>query len=582
MYGILNNLDVILPKRFEWEEFYLRVVYVYLLVQREVRRMCRGLEAWQIVTNTVLCFFALWMSVEILRWTYWWIFMQEEGIAVRLKKTFFKIAKSLPFLKQKELIASQELLFQIKMKLDLKKSEMEKDLLMNRNGEIYVTKLPKKGLSKEELLSDIVRYEQMGNIPWDMGSGVVYHGGKEMTEIQTQVFRKFVWSNPLHIDVFPGVCKMEAEVVQMCVNLFNGGENTCGTMTSSGTESLLLACKTYRDWGRDIKGITRPEIVVPESAHAAFEKGAQYFKMKIIKVAVNKEERTVNIKAMRKAITGNTVMLVGSAPEFPYGVIDNIEEIAKLGKRYNIGVHVDACLGGFVLAFMNAAGFKVPPYDFSVDGVTSLSADAHKYGCAPKGSSLILYHHQSLMHYQYHLCPNWTGGIYATRTMPGSRPGVLVAQCWTTMMHLGKSGYVDSTRRIVRTTRAMRNGLRKTKGIFVFGDPEVCVVAFGSKQFDIFALGDELTARHWKLNALQFPSSLHICVTRPMAKPGMAEKFLKDVRECSNKILKKPDWKTTGTGAIYGMAQKIPDRSMVKELVNHYLDCLYSVKTELS
>ncbi|CAB3999026.1 sphingosine-1-phosphate lyase 1-like [Paramuricea clavata] len=425
-------------------------------------------------------------------------------------------------------------------------------------------------------------YQKLGKISWEMGSGVVYHGGKDLTEIQTQVFSKFLWSNPLHPEVFPGVRKMEAEVIQMCVQLFNGEDDSCGTMTASGTNSLLMACKTYRDWGRDVKGITKPEIVVAVSAHAAFEKAADYFQMKIVKIPVNEKKRSVNIKAMRKGITRNTVMLVGSAPEFPSGIIDNIEEIAKLGKRYNIGVHVDACLGGFVLAFMKAAGFNVPAYDFSVDGVTSISADAHKYGCAPKGSSVILYHSHSLRHYQYHTSTEWTGGIYATPTISGSRPGVLIAQCWASMMHLGKSGYIEATKRIVKTTRSIRDGLRQSKGVFVFGDPEVCVVAFGSKEFDIFALGDELAARDWKLNALQFPSSLHICVTLPMAKSGVAEKFLRDVRECSNKILRSPNWQTTGVGAIYGMAQKIPDRSMVRELANHHLDCMYSTKIHSS
>ncbi|XP_028402670.1 sphingosine-1-phosphate lyase 1-like isoform X2 [Dendronephthya gigantea] len=425
----LDTISLMIPRRLKWEEFYLRAVYLQLLLERKVRRMCRGLEAWQIVTNTALCMFVLWLCVEVLRWIVWWLFMQDEGIVFRSKKTFFKIFRKLPFLEEK-----------IKTELNIKKAELEREVGKQRMGEIYTTKLPKTGLPKDQLLQRIIEYQQLGKISWDMGSGVVYHGGNDLTEIQTQVFNKFLWSNPLHPDVFPGVRKMEAEVVQMCVNLFNGGSDACGTMTASGTNSILMACKSYRDWGRDVKGITKPEIVVSESAHAAFEKAAEYFRMKLIKVPVNQKKRSVSIKAMRKAITRNTVLLVGSAPEFPSGIIDNIEEIAKLGKRYNIGVHVDACLGGFVLGFMKSAGFKLPPYDFSVDGVTSISADAHKYGCAPKGSSVILYHTKSLRHYQYHTSTEWTGGIYATATMSGSRPGVLVAQCWTTMMHLGKSG----------------------------------------------------------------------------------------------------------------------------------------------
>ncbi|XP_046856991.1 sphingosine-1-phosphate lyase 1-like isoform X2 [Xenia sp. Carnegie-2017] len=567
---LLATISMMLPKRLHWEEFYLRVVYFYLLLERKVRIMCRGLEAWQIVTNTVLFMLALWLLVEILRWSIWWLFMQDENIVLRFKKTTFKVMKFVRFFNGKR-----------QNELDVKKNELEKSVLKQREEETYMTKLPKFGSPKEKIICSINNYRELGNLSLDTSSGVVYHGGKDLTEIQTEVFKKFVWSNPLHPDIFPGVRKMEAEIITICVDLFRGGKDACGTMTASGTNSILMACKTYRDWARDVKGVKKPEIVMSVSGHPAFEKAAEYFVMKIIKVPVNEKKRTVNIKAMKKAITRRTIMLVGAAPDYTSGIVDNIEEIAKLGKRYKIGVHVDACLGGFLLPFMKTAGYKVPSYDFSVDGVTSISADTHKYGYAPLGSSIIMYHSQSLRHYQYHTSTEWTGGIYATPAMPGSRPGVHIAQCWATMMHLGNSGYTDAAKRIIRTTKVISDGLRQTKGLFVFGEPEICVVSFGSKQFNIFALGDELTARNWKLTYLQYPTSLQICVTLPMTKSGVVERFLRDVKECSHKVLKNPQIKTTEASAIYGTTVKISNKTMVKELANHYLDMVFSTTTTL-
>ncbi|XP_037777606.1 sphingosine-1-phosphate lyase-like [Penaeus monodon] len=386
------------------------------------------------------------------------------------------------------------------------------------------------------------------------------------------------WSNPLHPDVFPGVRKMEAEVVRMCCTMFHGDASSCGVMTTGGTESIIMACKAYRDYAINVKGIKKPEMLVPVSAHAAFDKGAQLLGMRIRHVPLDPETMKVDIAAMRKMINRNTCMLAGSAPQFPHGVMDPIIEIAGLGLRYDIPVHVDACLGGFLIPFMDDAGFPLAPFDFRVEGVTSISADTHKYGYAPKGSSVIIYNEPKWRHHQFFVTPDWPGGIYATPTIGGSRSGGIVSACWAALVYHGKRGYVDYTRSIIQTTRKIEEGCRKIKGVFVYGKPEVSVVALGSNDYNIYQLSDRMGKRGWNLNALQYPPSIHIAVTVLHTHPGVAERFIKDIDELSKEILENPPKDAGGSAALYGMAQSIPDRSLVGEMAWCYLDAVYSTK----
>ncbi|CAH3170637.1 unnamed protein product [Porites lobata] len=563
----LDTVEPHLPEHLHWNEICWTFVYYLAEARRHIHRWCRGMEAWEIVVNTVTYCFCVWLMTEVLRWVIGWAFFREKSVTERVKKGFFKLVRRLPYLKDR--IASE-----IQQSVDA----MERTAFPVREGETFHMRLPTKGMKEKELLKEVDDYLKMGNVKWQEGrvSGTVYCGSKELTDLLTKVYAKFAWSNPLHVDIFPDVRKMEAEVVQMCVNMFKGGKEACGTMTSGGTESLLLACKSYRDWAYD-RGIKRPEIVAPVSVHAAFDKAAHYFNMKLVHVPVDEKTRRCNMKAMKKAITKNTILLVGSAPQFPHGVMDPIVEMAKLAKKYNLGLHVDSCLGGFLVPFMKKAGFDLPPFDFSVEGVTSISCDTHKYGFSPKGSSVILYSNKHLRHFQFFVAPDWQGGIYACPTIPGSRPGAIIAATWAAMMHFGESGYVESTRKIITTRMKIEEGLRKIKGIYVLGKPEVSVVAFASNDFDIYQLGDALTKRGWNLNSLQFPSSIHFCVTYLNTQAGVAELFLKDVKECCAKLLNDPQAKTEGMAAIYGMAQGIPDRSIVTELACCFLDCMYNI-----
>ncbi|XP_033737444.1 sphingosine-1-phosphate lyase 1-like [Pecten maximus] len=532
------------------------------MVKDKINSLCDGLQPWQVVVYS--CGGTLvFVTIKNL------LFNEEQTLKKRTLDTIFRYVKMIPLVKKK--VAEEK----NKMLVDMEAS-------FHKSVDGYQKALPATGLKMDEVEKLLLQYKSLAQVDWENGqvSGTVYSGDAELTELMAKTYGMFAWSNPLHPDVFPDVRKMEAEVVRMCCTMFNGDDNTCGTMSSGGSESILLACLTYRNIARD-NGVNFPEMIVPVTVHAAFDKAAFYFRMKITHIPSDKVTGKVDIKAMRRAINKNTCMLVGSAPGFPHGIIDDIEEIAALGHKYNIPVHVDCCLGGFLVPFMEKAGYPIPVVDFRLPGVTSISADTHKYGFAPKGSSVILYRKPEYRQKQFFVQPEWPGGIYATSTTGGSRAGAIIAACWATMMHIGLNGYVESTRKIIKTARYITKGLREIEGLVVYGEPLMSVVGMGSDRFNIFRLADILTSRGYNLNALQYPDSLHLCCTLVHTKEGMADKFLSDVRNAVEEILQDPqDHAIGGMGAIYGMAQSIPDKKMVGELAGCYLEAMYSTNKE--
>ncbi|KAK6293411.1 hypothetical protein J4Q44_G00357370 [Coregonus suidteri] len=542
-------------------EVYKEMLLLYLEEGRRlVNTNCEELEPWQIIGATLISTLgAVWVKGFLF---------QQETLTSRIKKQCFRLIRKIPFVGAT-----------IQTQLNKALADMSLSLCTLKEGMSYTKQLPEQGLTQVEVLDRIREYQTLNEVDWEKGrvSGAVYWGDQTLTKLLVKVYGDFAWSNPLHPDLFPGVRKMEAEIVRMACTLFNGGPNSCGTVTSGGTESILMACKAYRDMAYE-RGVKHPEIIAPVSVHAAFDKAANYFGMKLVHIPLDKKTLKVDVQAMRRAINKNTAMLVCSAPQFPHGIIDPIEEVGKLAVKYNLPLHVDACLGGFLIVFMAKANYPLAPFDFRVKGVTSISADTHKYGFAPKGSSVILYSDKKYRHYQYFVAPDWQGGIYASPSVAGSRPGGIIAACWATMMYMGEDGYIKTTKKIIDTARTIKTEIRKIDGVFVFGDPEVSVVAIGSDVFDIFRLSNALTSKGWNLNTLQYPSSIHICCTVLHTQGGVAKQFISEVKEQVALILKNPNEKTTGMGAIYGMAQSIPDRSMVTEISCGFLDCLYSTE----
>ncbi|XP_022227563.1 sphingosine-1-phosphate lyase [Drosophila obscura] len=527
-------------------------------VTEGINRAFGAREPWQVATIT---------ATTVLGGVWLWTFVcQDESLYIRGKRQFFRFAKKIPAVRR-----------QVEAELTKANNDFESAIKTSNAHLTYTVTLPEKGLSNEVILKLVDDHLKTGHYEWREGrvSGAVYGYNPELVQLVTEVYGKASYTNPLHADLFPGVCKMEAEVVRMACNLFHGKNDSCGTMTTGGTESIVMAMKAYRDYAREYKGITRPNIVVPRTAHAAFDKGGQYFNIHVRSVDVDPNTFEVDMKKFKRAINGNTILLVGSAPNFPYGTIDDIEAIADLGIKYDIPVHVDACLGSFVVALVRNAGYKLRPFDFDVKGVTSISADTHKYGFAPKGSSVILYSEKKFKDHQFTVTTDWPGGVYGSPTVNGSRAGGIIAACWATMMSFGYDGYLEATKRIVDTARYIERGVRDIDGLFVFGKPATSVIALGSNVFDIFRLSDSLCKLGWNLNALQFPSGIHICVTDMHTQAGVADKFIADVRSCTAEIMKDPGQPVVGKMALYGMAQSIPDRSVIGEVTRLFLHSMY-------
>jgi len=455
--------------------------------------------------------------------------------------------------------------------------ELEASAKPYKNKFASFTQIPEVGRRRTDILHDMEAMRALEESHWKDGfiSGAVYHGDQEHIDFLNQVYAINSQSNPLHADVWPSVTKFEAEIVAMTANMLGGtGQDICGTLSSGGTESIMLAMKTYRDWARENKGITKPEMIVPITAHAAFDKASQYFNIKTIHIPVDENFRA-DVMAAKKTITANTIVIVGSAPSFPHGAIDPIAELSEIAQQHKIGFHVDACLGGFVLPWAEKLGYPVPPFDFRLPGVTSMSADTHKYGYAAKGTSVVLYRGQELRHFQYYTSTEWPGGLYFSPTFAGSRSGALSAASWAAMTAMGAEGYMSATRKILKTAAAIKKGIREIPELHILGDP-LFVVAFDSESLNIYKVLDYMSHKKWSLNGLHKPTCVHLCVTLRHAQPGVAERFLSDLREAVTYVKQHPQEKGS-MAPVYGMAATLPLRGMVSDLLKKYLDLIFKV-----
>lgn len=363
---------------------------------------------------------------------------------------------------------------------------------------------------------------------WQDGKtfGMVFDGGSSVHEVAEAAAIEFLHDNALNTKAFPSLAEIQSEVVGMCADMFHATPGVAGFMTSGGTESILMAVKAARERGKAERGISEPEMVVAESAHAAFHKGAHYFGVKVNKTKVGADWRA-DVDAMAAAINDNTVLVVGSAPQYPQGVIDPIPELAALAAEIGASFHTDACMGGFVLPFMEELGYDVAPWDFRVEGVTTISADIHKLGYAPKGASVILHRDKQLRAYQTFLFDDWLGGFYGSPAMQGTRPGMPMATAWAVMQHLGMDGYVRLTKRTIETRDRMVEGIRAVDGLRVLGEPEGQMVAMASDGTDVFAVGDVLLAKGWHLDRQGPPDTLHATVSAGNA--AVIDEFLADL-----------------------------------------------------
>ena len=441
------------------------------------------------------------------------------------------------------------------------------------------SKLPTSGIDRKDILDELKKITSLEEKRWKDGlvSGAVYHGDSEHIDFLNEVYALQSQSNPLHSDLFPSASKFESEIVSMTAQIL-GAEKTddevCGVVTSGGTESILLAMKTYRDRAREVNGIRRPNIVIPVTAHAAFDKAGEYFNIKVKRVPIDNNYQA-NVNAIRKTANGNTICIVGSAPNFPHGIVDPINEMSEIARERDICFHVDACLGGFVLPWAEKLGYPVTEFDFRLPGVTSISADTHKFGYAAKGTSVILYRSTELRHYQYYTIADWPGGLYFSPTFAGSRPGALSAACWATLLSMGEDGYRDSVQKILVTAEVIKKGISGISELTLMGEP-LWVIAFESKNLDIYKVMDQMTHEGWNLNGLHKPACVHICITLRHTQAGVAERFLSDLKDAVTHVKMHPT-ESGGMAPVYGMAATLPFRGVIRDFLKRYLDLYYKV-----
>lgn len=505
-----------------------------------------------------------------------------------LNKRLYRLFLSLPGVRTK-----------VDSQIKSAKQELEDKLVGHGPDVNRYRHLPHEPWTAEQLKSELAQLSSMKRTRWEEGkvSGAVYHGGDELLELQAEAMRLFSVSNPIHADVFPAVRKMEAEVVAMVLNMFHAPETAAGATTSGGTESILMACLSARNKARAEKGIKHPEMIIPSTAHAAFHKAGTYFGIKVHQVYCPAPDYLVPVHKVRRLINPNTILLVGSAPNYPHGNVDDIPSLSRLAVQRQLPLHVDCCLGSFLMPCLAQAGFPSPyadegGFDFQQPGVTSISVDTHKYGFAPKGNSCILYRNKNLRQHQYFVSPDWSGGVYGSPSMAGSRPGALIAGAWVSMMAVGEKGYVDATHKIVSTRITITNAIQEhpvlKETLAVMGAPLVSVVAFESvdKAIDIYDIADAMSARGWHLNSVQDPPGLHVAVTMPMTRGGAVDNLIDDlvavVRAEKERLI--ADARAGGIvtarkkgrqAQLYGVAGSLPDKSIVERMVVAYLDTLY-------
>ena len=381
------------------------------------------------------------------------------------------------------------------------------------------TELPHEGASVDDVLG-MLHDKRSRDVDWAAGRafGMVYDGGASVHEVAERTALEFLHENALNTKAFPSLGSIQSEVVRWTAGLLHGPSTASGFLTSGGTESILCAVLAARERGCAEGGITEPEMVMAESAHAAFHKAADLFGVRVHKTPV-RADWAADVEAMAAAVNERTVLLVGSAPQYPQGVVDPIPEIAALAATVGANCHVDACMGGFVLPFAEMLGRDVPPWDFRVPGVTSMSADVHKLGYAPKGISVILYASPELRAYQTFVFDDWLGGFYASPNLQGTRPGAPMAMGWAVMRHLGVEGYLRLTDATLQAADRIRDAVAALDGIRVLGGGRFHLVAIAGDPdaaggpIDVFALGDALLAKGWFHDRQTPPDSLHATVS---------------------------------------------------------------------
>ena len=419
-------------------------------------------------------------------------------------------------------------------------------------------RLPEEGTPRTELLEELHTMAGEEDATWESGrcSGTMYCGDHDHYHFMNEAFGLFAHVNVLQRDMCPSATKFEAEIIAMTIGLHGGesaraaGDEPCGLVTTGGTGSILHAILAYREHAAQTRRVERPNVIKPETAHPAFDKACHLFGVELRRAPVDPVTTRVDVDWVRDHADERTVALIGSACNYGYGTIDPIVELGEVALERGIGLHVDACLGGFILPFGRELGYDIPAFDYSVPGVTSMSADTHKYGYAFKGSSVVSFRSKELRNAQYFYLTDWSGGKYTSPGMEGSRSGGLIAATWASMVQLGHAGYLGYARQIFETSSAMQDAVRSHPELRLVGHPTF-LFSFTSDAFDIYHVNDFMRTKGWRFNGQQYPNALHMAVTRPQTQPGVVEAFEADLADGVAYAKEHAD-ESPRSGAIYG------------------------------
>jgi glutamate/tyrosine decarboxylase-like PLP-dependent enzyme len=448
-----------------------------------------------------------------------------------------------------------------------------------------IRQLPEKGRSTDSILEELREIAKKEDEAWETGrcSGTMYSGDHEHYDFLNAVFSLFSYVNSLQRDICPSMTRFESDIIAMALDMLHGdavraldsAQEPCGAVGFGGTESIINPLLIYRDKARDERGTDRPNVIVPDTAHPAFRKGAHLLGIEVVEAPTHADTTLVDVDFVRDRIDDRTIALVGSAGNYPYGTIDPIEELSELAVEHGIGLHVDGCLGGFILPWGEALGYDIPIFDFRLPGVTSISADTHKYGYGLKGTSVVLYRDASYRRYQYHIEPRWKGGIYASNGLAGSRSGGLIAATWAAMVRYGRQGYMRYAKEIFETSFRMQDAVKSLSPLALMGDPTFCF-SFRSDEFNIYHVNDFMKTRGWRFNGQQRPPAIHMCVTRPQTMPGIVEAFSNDLREAVDYALDHREDEPKSSAIYGGGAEGVPTDSpeAVQMLMTMALDTL--------
>jgi len=440
---------------------------------------------------------------------------------------------------------------------------------------------PANGLPHQTILAQLAA-KKSGDADWRNGRiwSMVYFVSEEHLRLMEEASKLFLSENQLNPLAFQSLLGLERELVGMAAGLLHGDEATTGAFTSGGTESIILALYAYREQARRQKRFVRGplEIVVPESIHPIFEKAAHLLDLKVRKAPVG-ADFCANPKAVEKLITRRTILLAASAPTYPHGILDPIEDIAAIARKHGLPLHIDACLGGFMLPWVEKLGYPVPRWDFRVPEVTSISADWHKFGYGIKGASVILYRDMALMRNQFFVSTDWSGGIYASRALMGSRSGSSLAAAWAAVHALGEAGYLDLARQLMAGFQKLQSLLEALPEIEIIGNPCMNVLAYRTKQGkpDLFTLAEALERRGWSPDRQHLPDSIHLTLM-PHHLPHI-DAYISDLKAALQLLKEKPA-KLSQSAAFYGLAARIPFRNLVKREVMRILETMLTAPSE--